>query len=233
MEEIKRISITDSAVKTIKHAILTGEYLPSQKLPTEAMLCDLLKVSRTTIREALRILQALGYITMRPGKGAFVSDVLPSQQPSGSGSWYEVDGISYRDLMEVRIAVETLAVQLAVNRATPDQIASLQDVHDEYLKAAADYDSVKLIILDEMFHTTLVSFTNNQLLNNLNVQIQDCFKPYRTKSFTNKETYKNAIPAHTNILDCFYKRDSARAVSEMRRHLETSLEDVAAAYSQS
>ena len=229
MEEIKRVSITDSAVKAIKQAILTGEYEPGSKLPTEAQFCDLLKVSRTTIREALRILQALGYVDMRPGKGAFAADPLPSQQ-TGSNSWYEVDGLSYRDLMEVRIAVETLAVQLAVTRAVPEQIACLQDVHNEYLEAAAAYDSVKLILLDEMFHTTIVSFTNNQLLNNLNVEIQDCFKPYRTKSFTNHETYKNAIPAHANLLDCFYTKDAQRAAKEMRRHLEISLKDITAAF---
>lgn len=231
MEEIKRISITDSAVKSIKQAILTGEYLPGQKLPTEAQFCDLLKVSRTTIREALRILQALGYVTMQPGKGAFASDPLPNPQQSNSNSWYEVEGLSYRDLMEVRIAVETLAVQLAVTRAVPEQVSRLQKIHDEYLEAAAVYDPVKLIILDEMFHTTIVSFTNNQLLNNLNVEIQDCFKPYRTKSFTNKNTYKNAIPSHANILDCFYAKDAARAVREMRHHLELSLKDISAAYS--
>ncbi|MGM9538489.1 MAG: FadR/GntR family transcriptional regulator [Candidatus Onthomonas sp.] len=233
MQEIKRVSITDSVVTTIKDAILAGEYQPGQKLPTEARFCEMLKVSRTSIREAFRVLQALGYVTILPGKGAFVAD-QPGPEPSSSSqtdsNWYKAEGANYNDFMEVRIAVETLSVRLAVERATPRQVAKLQEVHNAYLEAAAVYDSVKLIMLDELFHATIVSFTNNQLLVAINKQLQDCFRAYRTKSFTNEKLYRNAVEPHARILDCFYTKDASRAVEEMRHHLELSLQDIAAAY---
>ena len=71
MKEIQRMSITDSVVATIKDMILSGEYKENEKLPAEMSLCQSLKVSRTSVREALRVLQALGFVEMRPGKGAF------------------------------------------------------------------------------------------------------------------------------------------------------------------
>ena len=59
MKEIQRISITDAVVENMKELIESGEYEAGQKLPTEAKLCEMLKVSRTSVREAFRVLQAL------------------------------------------------------------------------------------------------------------------------------------------------------------------------------
>ena len=60
MKEIRRISVTDTVVERIQELIDSGEYEPGQKLPTESNLCENLKVSRTSVREAMRMLQALG-----------------------------------------------------------------------------------------------------------------------------------------------------------------------------
>ena len=60
MKEIHRISITDAVVEAIKKAIDSGEYQPGTKLPTEAAMCQVLKVSRSSVREAMRVLQARG-----------------------------------------------------------------------------------------------------------------------------------------------------------------------------
>ena len=66
MKEIQKISITDMVAENIKELISTGKYAPGEKLPTEASFCQMLGVSRTSVREALRILQALGYVTIKP-----------------------------------------------------------------------------------------------------------------------------------------------------------------------
>lgn len=68
MKEIRRISITDATVDSIKGLIESEQYKIGEKLPTEATLYQSMKVSRTSVREAVRILQALGYIINIPGK---------------------------------------------------------------------------------------------------------------------------------------------------------------------
>jgi len=83
-----------------------------------------------------------------------------------------------------------------------------------------------MIMLDELFHTKITSYTNNQLLININKQLLNCFRIYRGDSFTNQEVYTNAIEPHTRILFCFQTRNASQAVQEMRKHLDITSRDM-------
>ena len=168
MKAIQRMSITDSVVADIKEMIMSGEYKIGEKLPTEMKLCDQMGVSRTCVREAIRVLQAIGYVEIRPGKGAFVANYQKSTD--NSSLWYDVEGVKFYDFMEVRMAIETLSVRLAVERATDKQIRELREIHTSFVEATEKRDMLKMIMLDELFHTKIITFTNNQLLININKQ---------------------------------------------------------------
>ena len=133
IKAITRVSITDSVVDRIREMIESGAYEVGEKLPTEAKLCKMLSVSRTSVREATRVLQTLGYVTLVPGKGAFVADLKPSD--GGEENWFDVENVQFYDFMEVRMAIETLAVRLSVERATPKQIRALEKIHAAFLEA--------------------------------------------------------------------------------------------------
>lgn len=223
MKEIYRISITDAVVDNLKEMIESGQYKIDTKLPTECSLCDELKVSRTSVREAMRVLQALGYVDLRPGKGAFVADYT---KRVASKNWYEVEDAKFYDFMEVRLAIEALAVRLSVEKATPKQIKELDAIHESFLEASAAADLVRLIMLDELFHTKIVSYACNQLLININKQLLDSFCVYRGDSFTNNEVYINAVEPHSRILECFHEKNASRAVREIRLHLEITTADM-------
>ncbi len=223
MKEIQRISITDSVVDSIRELITSGEYQAGDKLPTEMTLCTNLKVSRTCVREALRVLQALGYVSMLPGKGAFVAEPKKNEEEK---NWYDVENPNFYDYMEVRMAIETLAIRLSVERATDKQIQNLDEIHLRFLEANEQRNMKQLIMLDELFHKEIVSFTNNELLVNINKQVLNCFRAYRGDSFTNAQTYKNAVEPHGRILACFHARDTHNAVNEMRNHLNITKKDM-------
>lgn len=222
MREIQRISITDAVVDSIKEMIETEEYKVGEKLPAEAKLCEMLAVSRTSVREAIRVLQALGYVENRPGKGAFVA----ANHVDEVTMWYEVENPRFTDFMEVRMAMETLAVRLAVERSSEKEVAELEEVHTSFVEASDKKDMIRMIMLDELFHTKIVGITKNQLLININAQLLEAFRAYRTESFMNEEVYKNAIEPHARILDCFRKKDAKRAVEEMREHLNITTNDM-------
>ncbi|MCI8505685.1 MAG: FadR family transcriptional regulator [Lachnospiraceae bacterium] len=224
MREIQRISITDAVVENVKELIESGEYEPGQKLPTEAKLCEMLGVSRTSVREAFRVLQALGYVAIKAGKGAFVAEKKPSQ--GEKTLWYEADNAKFSDFMEVRYALEPLGVRLAVERASEKQIAELSEIHDSFVKANVGHDMAKLIMLDELFHTKIMSYTRNPLLVNINKQLLENFRVYRGESFMNSEIYGNAVIPHGRILQCFENHDPKQAVLEMQRHLDITNEDM-------
>lgn len=222
MREIQRISITDAVVDSIKEMIETEEYKVGEKLPAEAKMCEMLGVSRTSVREAIRVLQALGYVENRPGKGAFVA----SNHKTEITAWYDVENPRFTDFMEVRMATETTAVRLAVERSTDRDVKKLKEIHESFVEANDNQDLVRMIMLDELFHTKIVGITKNQLLININEQLLEAFRVYRSESFTNGYVYKNAIEPHARILECFQKRDAKQAVEEMRRHLNITTEDM-------
>lgn len=229
MKEIHRISIADEVVENIKEMIESGKYDAGSKLPTEMALCDMLKVSRTSVREAIRVLQALGYVEIRPGKGAFVSSRYVTENRN---NWFNVDDVNYFDFMEVRMAVEELSVRLAVERATDKQIRELEEIHHSFEDACAHTDPVRLLMLDELFHTKIVSFTGNKLLININKQLVAAFRPYRSYTFVDERFNKNALEPHSRILCCLQIRNAALAVKEMHTHLEISAQDITVAYNE-
>lgn len=221
MKEIQRISITDAVAESIKDLICSNQFQVGEKLPTESRLCEELKVSRTSVREAFRLLQAQGYVEIRPGRGAFVADFQTNQQTN----WFEVDDAKYKDYMEVRIAIETLAVRLAVERATEDQIQELRDVHESFLEASKIHDAPRMVILDERFHSKIISYTQNPLLQKINNDLLDVFRPYRRANFSDPVEYRHADIAHANILTCFVNRNPDSAEVQMREHLKVTAED--------
>lgn len=221
MKEIQRVSITDAVVSNLRDMIESEEYSIGEKMPTEAELCSTMKVSRTSVREALRALQAMGYVEIRPGRGAFVADFR-----SKNSNWYDVEDAKFYDFMEVRQAIETLSVRLSVERVTDERLRELEQIHLEFKQANRNKSAGRLVTLDELFHTRIIEYTDNQLLININQQLLESFRRYRNDSFVNNLVYQNAEEPHERILNCFRTRDPAQAVIEMRRHLEITAKDM-------
>lgn len=221
MKEIQRISITEAVAENIRDLICAGKFNIGEKLPTEARVCEELKVSRTSVREAFRLLQAQGYVEIRPGRGAFVADYKAHQQEN----WFDADDARYNDYMEVRVAVETLAVRLAVERATEQQIQQLADVQESFLAVSAVHDVARMVILDERFHSLIIDYTQNPLLKKINNDLLDVFRAYRLTNFSDPVEYNHAGIAHDKILSCFKTRSPELAEVCMREHLRITAAD--------
>ena len=88
------------------------------------------------------------------------------------------------------------------------------------LEANEKQDGLQLIMLDEQFHTKIIEYTNNPLLININKQLLECFRVYRSSSFMNNAVHQNAV-GPSRILLCFQTHNVSQAVEEMRRHLRS------------
>lgn len=222
MKLIERISITDSVVASIKNLILSGKYQIGDKLPTEQQLCSELGVSRTSVREAVRVLQTMKYIENRPGRGSFVGKVVDDEDLSE----YDANDIGYRDLMIARAALEPVAVQLAIIRATEEDIHTLEILHKQFIEAVEKKDVVKMMIGDEAFHKQIFAMTQNKLFINFNRKISEVYLIYRKQSFANETIYRNAIEPHARILQFIKNRDVQGAMKEMSKHMELAEKDM-------
>lgn len=222
MKPIERISITDSVVKSIKELILSGEYQTDDKLPTEQKLCEEMGVSRTSVREALRVLQALGYVKILAGRGAFVARTTEIEETD----WFEDDGSGYLEFMEVRLAIEPVAVKLAIEHGSEAQVQELKEIQQSFREAVEKRNLVKMMLADDLFHKHIFLMGKNKMMIKINDQISKVYLKYRKQSFTDELIYANAVEPHDNIVRCIKKKDISSAMMEMEKHMEMARHDM-------
>ena len=153
------LPLRDVVFNTLRKAILKGDLKPGERL-MEIALAEKLGVSRTPIREAIRKLELEGLVVMAPRKGAKVASITERD---------------LNDVLEVRKGMEELAIRLACERITPEQLDELDKVEKKFLNLIDSENLTELAEVDVEFHDIIYAATNNkrliQLLNNLREQM--------------------------------------------------------------
>ena len=198
------LPLRDVVFNTLRQAILKGELEPGERL-MEIQLAERLGVSRTPIREAIRKLELEGLVLMIPRKGAEVA---------------KISARSLRDVLEVRRALEEPAIELACQRMTEEDLGELQKAQDEFKKAIADGDAMRIAETDEHYHDVIYSGTQNakliQMLNNLREQMYR----YRLEYIKDADKRKILILEHERVLKAIRDRKVAEAKEAMREHID-------------
>lgn len=231
MEKHKKVSTTDWIVDTLKKRIAGGSYAVGDKLPTQMELAESMNVGRSSVREAVRELQAIGLIELKAGSGAYLRSATIT--PESAMSWFQENAGLLSDLFDVRFAIEPVAARLAATRCLAAEIDELRSICDRFDRAAVDSDTNGLVSLDEAFHRQVVVMSHNPLFGQMNEVLTQSFRKYRLRSFNIPFTRNNAVEPHRDICHALERRDSAAAVLHMNRHLEISLKDISAAASRS
>lgn len=204
------LPLRDVVFHTLRQAILKGELKPGERL-MEVKLANKLGVSRTPIREAIRKLELEGLVLMIPRKGAEVAEITEK---------------SLRDVLEVRKALEELAVQLACDKITEEEIQQLREAAREFQKSLQSGDITRVAEADVQFHDILYMATDNQklvqLLNNLREQMYR----YRVEYLKNDEAYPVLTREHEDIIRHISRRDKEKATEVMCRHIDNQVETV-------
>lgn len=225
MQAVEKISVVQQVEKGIKDYILNEEVQIGDKLPSEKVLCEELQVGRGTVREAIRLLQAKGYVEIVTGRGAFV---ISKEEAGTKGlvQWFRENEIELKDFIEVRMAIEPLATRLAIQRCTDYALQKMREIHTRSVIAAKNNDAAELALCDEQFHTCIVENSYNKLLYSINKQILKGLIKFRSKTFLIPTNVQNFIPAHFAILEAFEKRDMELGGRKMMEHLESVYVDL-------
>ena len=223
MEPIKRIPIIEQVEEQIRELIESGSCLPGEKLPTEKELCQRLGVGRGTVREAFRLLQAKGYVELKPGRGAFVA--LPSDE-MGAIEWLVLNEQQLHDAIEIRRALEPMAARRMAERRDENAIEALERLHAEFLSAVKSDNNKRIAELDERFHTAITLGSGNQLLISILQQVNQEIKTFRSKTFSVPRNVRNAVDPHNRILRTIQAGDADGAEAAMRAHLDKVQEDL-------
>ena len=198
------LPLRDVVFNTLRQAILKGELEPGERL-MEIQLAERLGVSRTPIREPIRQLELEGLVLMIPRKGAEVA---------------KISARSLRDVLEVRRALEELAIELACQRMSEEEIDNLQKAQDDFKNAIAEGDAMKIAETDEHYHDVIYEGTQNakliQMLNNLREQMYR----YRLEYIKDEDKRKILILEHERVLKAVRSRKVAEAKEAMREHID-------------
>jgi len=204
------LPLRDVVFRTLRQSILTGELKPGERL-MEIHLADKLGVSRTPIREAIRQLELEGLVVMLPRRGAQVAHITEK---------------SMSDVLEVRLALDELAVKLACERITDREIELLREACLKFEEAVASADIRNITSADVAFHDIIFEASRNkrliQMMNNLAEQMYR----YRFEYIKDDSGWQSLITEHRMITDAIAMRDpelSARAIHVHIKNQENSI----------
>ena len=204
------LPLRDVVFNTLRQAILVGELKPGERL-MEIQLADKLGVSRTPIREAIRKLELEGLVLMIPRRGAEVADITEK---------------SLRDVLEVRGALEDLAVELACDRITEEAVEQLKIAAQAFQQTLRSEDVTQYAEADVKFHDVIYQATENQkliqLLNNLREQMYR----YRVEYLKKTEVHERLLAEHEYIIECIEKRDKEAAKKAIATHVDNQVKTV-------
>ena len=198
------LPLRDVVFNTLRRAILKGELKPGERL-MEIALAERLGVSRTPIREAMRKLELEGLVVMIPRRGAQVANITEKD---------------LNDVLEVRIALEKMAIEKACKLITEEELEELEKAAKEVEKGIAEENVVKLAEADVVFHDVIYKASGNarlnQVLNNLREQIYR----YRVEYLKDEATRNDLIAEHELICKALRERDAAKAMEITFQHIE-------------
>lgn len=216
-EPINKNSLADEIVFQVKEMIADGRLQPNQKLPTEHELCQAFSVGRTTVREALMALSALGLI--RRGKhNAYVTDAVehPLQE------YYlhlMIDNYDIGQLYETRLLLEGNVAKLACQRATKEQIDKMEALTQQMrVGRLEDY-----VDADVACHNMIMLAANNRVMYEMYQVIRFLLKKSQME-IASEETRVLSYQQHLAIINAFREHDPEKARELMNEHIRSMIQ---------
>ncbi|MGQ9600403.1 MAG: FadR/GntR family transcriptional regulator [Anaerolineae bacterium] len=228
LKPVERTRLSDVAVQQIRDLIFSGQLKSGDQLPPERDLVEQLGVSRSSVREALRTLQGMGLLEVKPGSGAFVSaDLGESKVISLWMTWLLEHEHAVLDLLEAREALETRAAILAAERITDEELEHLDRLVVEMELCAERGEIQKLVACDREFHDQICRASRNQFITTLNASLYAALDEVRTSVFTLLPTMRSALIAeHQAIYQALRSRNADRVWQTVSYHFDSFRNDI-------
>ena len=204
------LPLRDVVFKKLRNEILLGQLKPGERL-MEIHLAQRLGVSRTPIREAIRKLELEGLVTMIPRRGAEVAQISEK---------------NLKDVLEVRAALERLAVRLACERMDQEAVAELGTACDHFAEVTGTKDMAAITQADVELHDVIIRSTGNRKLLLMISNLSEQMYRYRFEYIKDASYHSLLIEEHQRIYRAIADRDADRAEKEIERHIENQLQTI-------
>ncbi len=219
----RRESTVEFIINTIKHLLITKQLKPGDMIPSEASLAENLKVSRSSIREAMKILSAFGVVEIRRGLGTYISESPGKSNIDPFLFNLILSNANTREMVELRELLESQIVLLAINNGTDEDLDELDKIHEqlkEFFEGASEVKGREFMTYELRFHAALGRATRNVLVEKIYNFVMELFTPYIEKTYNHETNGKNAVALHESIVKAIKSRDRDKAVKAIQRSIE-------------
>jgi GntR family transcriptional repressor for pyruvate dehydrogenase complex len=211
----------EDIVRQVIALIEEGKLKRGDQLPSERDLTEIFKVSRTTVREAIRTLESMKLLQCRQGTGTYVlaSSEEDLIQPLAAALFNAKDDI--RDIFYTRKIIEPHVAQLAAENATPEDIEKMENILRTQKECIERGENI--IETDSAFHSIVAGAAKNRVIERLSLALVDLLKQARREYLADDESNgrsKESLAGHRRILSAVKKGDSEEAKKAMSQHLE-------------
>lgn len=207
---LTRRSLHDELADHLRDLIQAGGIKPGEKVP-EKDLCERFGVSRTPLREALKVLASEGIVTLTPNRGASVT-ALTEQ---------DLD-----DFFPVLGALEALSGEIACQHITDQEIAAITDIHNEMVEHYNNGDLNPYFRCNRAIHSAIMDATRNAVLQSTHKTLAARIMAARYMANMTPNRWARAVEEHEDILDALQKRDGTRLSFLLKDHLANKLATV-------
>ncbi len=218
LKVVEKKRVYEDIVKQIRDLIDEGRMKKGDQLPTERELTETFKVSRASVREAIRILESMRLVESRQGNGTYVIATTEESlvRPLAAALFHEKDDLI--DIFYIRRCIEPNMAQLAAQNATTDDIVELGKIiakHKECLEAGKDTSDT-----DSAFHGVIARMSKKRALERLLLALVDLLAETREEYLQNDARAQESLKGHQKILSAIEESDCAAARQSMLNHLD-------------
>uniref|UniRef100_A0A7C4S5E6 FadR family transcriptional regulator n=1 Tax=Geoglobus ahangari TaxID=113653 RepID=A0A7C4S5E6_9EURY len=212
-------------LEVLRSSILSGKLRPGEKLPPERELAKLLNVSRTSVREALKLLAAQGLVKIVHGQGVFIVNADDSDYLVKKLLDFKMTDVeTIKDIMEIRRALEVKAAEWAAKRASEEQRTQLKELIEVTKEKISGKNKGILLILidhDNKFHKLVAESTGNMIIERLMSNLLEFLFEIRSYTLKIKGRPIKSLNEHEKIANAIINQDPESASKYMEEHLRS------------
>ena len=213
MAKAKRPPVYEEVMVRLAGLINQGRLKPGDRLPSERALAERMRVSRATLREALRVMQLRGLILSRRGAGNFIAGGKPEELAE------TLHHLALQDIFELRLLIEPSIAALAAERATRSDLLRLESI----LQQQEQEMKMKRLAgpTDAAFHSTLAEATHNRALLQVGATLMSVISPSRNETLQTSERKRLSLASHRRIVNAIQAGDPVEARHAMEEHIRS------------
>lgn len=216
-QEIARTSLQKQIVQQIELLIDEGKLKHGDRLPPERKLAEIFKVSRHSVREAIRTLEEKNVLKSKPGSGTFVLIEDKSRVLEYIAGVIGKEKKEQQEVFQFRKLLEPQIAGLAAENATEDDVSQLADIIENQKNSCDDLASIRKY--DQEFHLLLARATGNSILVKIVELLTEIIDKSRAVLLISKERLMQSIKGHTLILEAVRKKNADEARKAMTLHI--------------